>query len=73
MLYVSLSISDQFGKVFAPVVYDMNGNIEKLEKIYLQNCEYNKYLEEMILHDIENKSIAAKDSLLWLKRYCSIT
>ncbi|KAH1003022.1 hypothetical protein HUJ05_010971 [Dendroctonus ponderosae] len=45
------SVAERFGKVFAPVINDMNGNIKKLRNRYEEDCASHAHLEEMILRE----------------------
>lgn len=69
----TVSLIERTGKVFSPVIYDMNGNIRKLKRKFdLDHGEF-KYLEDMILNEQEQGSLIAVDALLWLKRYIIFT
>lgn len=46
----------------------MNGNIEKIKKVYLSNPEENEFLDDLIKIDIKKPNSNTTDSLLWLKR-----
>ncbi|XP_076285407.1 glycolipid transfer protein isoform X1 [Lasioglossum baleicum] len=62
-------IVGKLGKVFAPVRYDIQGNIDKLAARYATDTERNVTLQDMIL--IEKSSdpkLVAMDALLWLTR-----
>ncbi|KAL2723430.1 glycolipid transfer protein isoform X2 [Vespula maculifrons] len=62
-------IIEKFGKLFAPVKHDMDGNIEKLNNKYSLDKEKHKTLQDMILLEIEEgKTIIATESLIWLRR-----
>ncbi|XP_046421799.1 glycolipid transfer protein [Neodiprion virginianus] len=62
-------IVDKFGKLFAPVKYDMQGNIDKLNTKYVADKEKHSTLHDMILLEkISGKTIIATDALLWLRR-----
>ncbi|CAG2057010.1 unnamed protein product [Timema podura] len=63
-----VALVDKFGKVFAPIKYDMSGNIEKLTKTYSDNPERYTYLNDMVLHEKEKGGNVATDALLWLRR-----
>ncbi|XP_055682378.1 glycolipid transfer protein A [Lutzomyia longipalpis] len=58
---------ESFGKLFKPVVYDMNGNIEKLHKHYIQDKMGNQFLDDMLVNDARNRRLIV-EPLLWLKR-----
>ncbi|KAK7873111.1 hypothetical protein R5R35_006341 [Gryllus longicercus] len=59
---------EKFGKVFAPVKYDMSGNIQKLSDRYITDTEKYKFLNDMILSEKEAGGIHVTDALLWLRR-----
>lgn len=62
-------IIEKFGKLFAPVKYDMEGNIEKLNNKYALDKEKHATLQDMILLEKElGKTIIATDALMWLRR-----
>ncbi|XP_035232386.1 glycolipid transfer protein-like [Stegodyphus dumicola] len=62
-------ISDLLGSVFIPVKSDINGNIEKLYKIYHSNEEKFLALSDIISYEMNNTDLkVGKDALLWLKR-----
>lgn len=62
-------IIEKLGKVFAPVKYDINGNIDKLETRYETNKEKNVILQDMILIEKATETnLIATDALLWLTR-----
>ncbi|XP_023716242.1 pleckstrin homology domain-containing family A member 8 isoform X3 [Cryptotermes secundus] len=63
-----VGLVEKFGKVFAPVKYDMTGNIEKLTEQYNTNKEKHLYLNNMILAEKEEGGNYAIDALLWLRR-----
>ncbi|XP_050310190.1 glycolipid transfer protein [Anthonomus grandis grandis] len=63
-----VTIIDKFGKVFAPVVNDMNGNITKLRTKYNEDIEQHEDLEDMILKDKVEGDLVSADALLWLRR-----
>lgn len=63
-----VGLVEKFGKVFAPVKYDMTGNIEKLTRHYNTNKEQHLYLNSMILAEKEEGGNYAIDALLWLRR-----
>ncbi|XP_037938836.1 pleckstrin homology domain-containing family A member 8 isoform X2 [Teleopsis dalmanni] len=54
-----VSVLETFGKLFSPVISDMNGNI-------LDEIKY-EYLEDMITLNVNVDNFAA-NALLWLKR-----
>ncbi|XP_046837201.1 pleckstrin homology domain-containing family A member 8 isoform X2 [Vespa crabro] len=61
-------IVEKFGKLFAPVKHDMEGNIEKLNNKYSIDKEKHKTLQDMILLEKEKgETIIATDALMWLK------
>ncbi|RZF34328.1 hypothetical protein LSTR_LSTR008867 [Laodelphax striatellus] len=63
-----VELVDRFGKVFAPVKYDMSGNIDKLSEKYASDVDKFEFLNDMVLHDKEAHEITAIDALLWLNR-----
>ncbi|KAK2583317.1 hypothetical protein KPH14_009319 [Odynerus spinipes] len=64
-----IRIVEKFGKLFAPVIYDMNGNIEKLNNKYFLDKEKHNTLQDMILLEKEKgDTIIATDALMWLRR-----
>ncbi|KAL1488543.1 hypothetical protein ABEB36_015007 [Hypothenemus hampei] len=63
-----VSLVEKFGKVFSPVVTDMNGNIKKLFRKYNENIDLNHNIEDMILREKMEGDIIATDALLWLRR-----
>ncbi|KAH1000425.1 hypothetical protein HUJ04_000334 [Dendroctonus ponderosae] len=63
-----VTIVERFGKVFAPVINDMNGNIKKLRNRYEEDCASHAHLEEMILREQVEGGMVATDALLWLRR-----
>jgi pleckstrin family protein A (phosphoinositide binding specific) protein 8 len=60
------------GKAFIPVRNDINGNIEKLNKIYESNPSKYKYLNEIVKTECETLSESdfkiGTDALIWLTR-----
>lgn len=65
------TLFDHLGRAFAPVKYDIIGNIEKLEKIYVSDVEKFHTLQDMLQWDMANNpsnSQVAVEALLWLKR-----
>ncbi|CAG9767296.1 unnamed protein product [Ceutorhynchus assimilis] len=66
-----VSLVEKLGKIFSPVVNDINGNIKKLLESYNKDPETNEYLEDMILKEQiegDNSRGIATDALLWLRR-----
>lgn len=65
-------IVEKLGKVFAPVKYDIQGNIDKLTARYAMDKEKNATLQDMILlekaENTTNTKLVAVDALLWLTR-----
>ncbi|XP_050452446.1 glycolipid transfer protein [Cataglyphis hispanica] len=60
---------DKFGKLFAPVRYDMQGNIDKLTTRYSMDKKNNSTLQDMILLEKSTeKDLIATDALMWLRR-----
>jgi len=60
------------GSIFGQVKGDIGGNITKLRKSHAENPGAFTTLQQMVQHDITNKTTAksnsATESLLWLKR-----
>ncbi|XP_011066887.1 PREDICTED: pleckstrin homology domain-containing family A member 8 isoform X2 [Acromyrmex echinatior] len=60
---------DKFGKLFAPVRHDMQGNIDKLTTRYCMDKTANSTLQDMILLEKSTeKDLIAIDALMWLRR-----
>lgn len=59
--------SESFGKLFAPVTKDMQGNVDKLTKCFLKNPIKYEFLDSLILENKEDQ-VFSSDALLWLKR-----
>ncbi|EZA54133.1 hypothetical protein DMN91_001112 [Ooceraea biroi] len=62
---------DKFGKLFAPVRYDMQGNIDKLTNRYSMDTKSNSTLQDMVLLEKSTepeKYLIAVDALMWLRR-----
>ncbi|XP_064546595.1 glycolipid transfer protein [Drosophila montana] len=62
-----VTVIETFGKLFTPVISDMNGNINKLTKVYGTDVLKYQYLEDMIVLNVDVDDFAA-NALLWLKR-----
>jgi len=60
-----IGIIGSFGKLFTPVVMDMQGNVDRLKAHYQQDEKTRMFIEDMILSD---KDQATHSWLLWLKR-----
>ncbi|XP_059618188.1 glycolipid transfer protein [Phlebotomus argentipes] len=58
---------ESFGKLFKPVVYDMNGNIEKIQKHFVLDKKRNVFLDDMLVDDAKERRMIV-EPLLWLKR-----
>lgn len=64
-----VKIIEKFGNLFAPVKYDMNNNIKKLNNKYSLDKEKHSSLQDMILLEKEKgETIIALDALIWLTR-----
>ncbi|XP_044733187.1 pleckstrin homology domain-containing family A member 8 [Chrysoperla carnea] len=63
-----VDLIEKFGKVFKPVKYDMNGNIEKLNRKYQEDPINHTCLQTMILHERDQGKDVATDALMWLRR-----
>ncbi|XP_053950698.1 glycolipid transfer protein [Anastrepha ludens] len=62
-----VTVIESFGKLFTPVINDMNGNITKLTKVYSKDKTKYVYLEDVVILNVNVDTYAA-DALLWLKR-----
>ncbi|XP_037809592.1 glycolipid transfer protein [Lucilia sericata] len=56
-----------FGTLFTPVISDMSGNVAKIRKSYEKDPVKYKYLEDLIILNVNVDNFAA-NALLWLKR-----
>ncbi|XP_065365876.1 glycolipid transfer protein [Calliphora vicina] len=56
-----------FGTLFTPVISDMTGNVTKIRKSYEKDPIKYKYLEDLIILNVNVDNFAA-NALLWLKR-----
>ncbi|XP_033219838.1 pleckstrin homology domain-containing family A member 8 [Belonocnema kinseyi] len=64
-----VGLIEKFGKLFAPVKYDMQQNIDKLNTKYNSDKESHCTLQDMILSEkIAGESVTATEALLWLRR-----
>lgn len=63
-----VTVIESFGRLFTPIVYDMNGNIQKITKTYEQNKEKYCYLDHIVSEESKDVANYAGDALLWLKR-----
>ncbi|XP_072943539.1 glycolipid transfer protein [Epargyreus clarus] len=61
-----LGLVERLGKVFAPVKYDMQGNIDKIKKHFKFNEE--SCLLELMLEEKSRKEHIGTESVLWLNR-----
>ncbi|CAH1379113.1 unnamed protein product [Tenebrio molitor] len=59
---------EKFGKVFAPVIYDMNGNIRKISGKYEEDKENYEFVEDMVLKKRDAGDLVVVDALQWLRR-----
>lgn len=57
---------DRLGTVFAPVKFDMQGNIEKIRKYF--KCDKNSCLLELMIEEASNGKNTASEGVLWLNR-----
>ncbi|XP_017115017.1 glycolipid transfer protein [Drosophila elegans] len=62
-----VTVIETFGKLFTPVINDMNGNINKLTKAYGSDVLKYQYLDDLIVLNVNVDNFAA-NALLWLKR-----
>lgn len=60
-----VGIIESFGTLFSPVVNDMKGNVDQLKAHYEKDTMNRKFIEDMILFDVEG---VTHPWLLWLKR-----
>ncbi|KAK9890733.1 hypothetical protein WA026_012081 [Henosepilachna vigintioctopunctata] len=63
-----VKVIDRFGKVFAPVVFDMNRNIDKINVKFVTDEKSFEYVEDMVLLEKGSDSNVATDALQWLRR-----
>ncbi|KAL3269671.1 hypothetical protein HHI36_008732 [Cryptolaemus montrouzieri] len=63
-----VNLIDRFGKVFAPVIFDMNRNIEKIDSKFKTDEENFTYVEDMILMEKQAESLLVTDAIQWLRR-----
>ncbi|KAJ3642538.1 hypothetical protein Zmor_025306 [Zophobas morio] len=63
-----VTLVEKFGKVFAPVIYDMNGNIRKITGKYEEDKDKNEFMEDMILKQKEAGELVVVNALQWLRR-----
>ncbi|XP_013198142.1 glycolipid transfer protein-like [Amyelois transitella] len=61
-----VALVDRIGKVFAPVKYDMQGNIDKIKKCY--KFDDTSCLLELMLEEVRNGKHTAAEGILWLNR-----
>ncbi|GBP71127.1 Glycolipid transfer protein [Eumeta japonica] len=61
-----VSIVERLGKVYAPVKYDMQGNIDKIKKCY--EIERKSCLLELMHTETSKGQTVANEGLLWLNR-----
>ena len=67
--FLYYKIIESFGMLFAPVVSDMKGNIEKIRKEHEKHIEHSNFLEDMMLDENGNGIWnIVSESLLWLNR-----
>ncbi|CAH0547751.1 unnamed protein product [Brassicogethes aeneus] len=62
-----VKLLEKIGKMFAPVVYDLNESVKKLLGKYEQNKVKYKYLEDIIIEENE-VSLQILDAVVWIKR-----
>lgn len=64
-------IVEKLGRLFAPVRYDMQGNIDKLNARFAAHRENSITLQDIVLDEAtvdNNGNLVATDALLWLTR-----
>ncbi|GJQ80414.1 hypothetical protein Trydic_g12273 [Trypoxylus dichotomus] len=63
-----VAIIEKMGKMFAPLKYDMNGNINKITATYKKDEIGHLYLEDMVLTEQAAGGTVTVDALQWLRR-----
>ncbi|XP_074102409.1 uncharacterized protein LOC141529659 [Cotesia typhae] len=64
-----VQVLDKFGKVFAPIKYDMQMNIEKILTKYIANKKEHLTLQDLLLSErASGKKTVVVDALIWLTR-----
>ncbi|XP_034252063.1 glycolipid transfer protein [Thrips palmi] len=64
-----VKLVELLGQVFAPVRYDINGNIQKLTAKYNEDEKRFEFLNDMLLFEkAQGCKATAIDALLWLRR-----
>ncbi|KRT80565.1 hypothetical protein AMK59_8091 [Oryctes borbonicus] len=63
-----VEIIEKMGKMFAPLKYDMNGNINKITAMYKKDEVAHQYLEDMVLTEQAAGGLTTIDALQWLRR-----
>lgn len=64
-----VKLVELLGQVFAPVRYDINGNIQKLTAKYNEDAKKFEFLNDMLLSErAQGGKATAIDALLWLRR-----
>lgn len=62
------ALMDRFGKVFAPILYDMNKNIENIEFKLLTLKNASEYIEDLVLDEQNNEELLFTNAVQWLRR-----
>lgn len=61
-----IKVIERLGKAFAPVKYDMEGNVEKIKKYY--KYDNNSCLLELMAEEYTKGKSEAAEGILWLNR-----
>lgn len=61
-----IRVIERLGKAFAPVKYDMEGNVEKIKKYY--KYDNNSCLLELMAEEYTKGKSEAAEGILWLNR-----
>ncbi|XP_045445966.1 LOW QUALITY PROTEIN: glycolipid transfer protein [Melitaea cinxia] len=61
-----IKVIERLGKAFAPVKYDMEGNVEKIKKYY--KYDNNSCLLELMAEEHSKGKSEAAEGILWLNR-----
>ncbi|XP_060529872.1 pleckstrin homology domain-containing family A member 8 [Cylas formicarius] len=64
----ALCLLEKFGKVFAPVMNDMRGNLKKLRNKFEVDMQEYKFVQDIILKEQSEDELIVTEAVLWLKR-----